>query len=283
MGGTICRASRLEDQVSKSILWLPWYFVNRFVDSTRLAEEILGRPPTVQEIFVTLSNVHGKTVNDVYELGACLFALLREDLIFSDLNSYRYTANKQEGYYSYSEIFRLRFPTGYSCDSMGRVIPTTARLVNLNHLKNVLMSQDKAFFNEYNWIWDGEFRFLDGQAITGDKIGFTSFPRSGNSFLRRYVEQITGVTTGSATTIHTSTSLQIMGLKGESHVGENVWISKSHHPFFLKGSALMPVQKTFLCVRNPLDVFPSYAALCCTLSHGNKPDYDISVEYPEWW
>ena len=283
MGGTVCRSGRPENQVSKSILWLPWYFVNRFVDSTRLAEEILGRPATVFEIFVTLSDIHGKTVNNIYELVACLFSLLREDLVYSDLHSYRYTITKQEGYYSYSELFRMRFPTGYSCDRMGRVIPTTARRINLTHLQNVLTSQDEALFTENNWIWDGEFRFLDGRPFAGDKIGFTSFPRSGNSFLRRYVEQITGVTSGSSISIHSATSLQIMGLKGESHQGDNVWMAKSHHPFFIQGATQMPTQKTFICVRHPLDVFPSYAALCNTLSHGNKPDYDFAVDYPEWW
>jgi len=109
MGGTICRTGRSENQVSKSILWLPWYFVNRFIDSTRLAEEILGRPASLQEIWVTMEDNHGKTLNNIYEMGACMFALLREDMIFSDLHSYRYTVNKQEGYYNYSEIFRLKF------------------------------------------------------------------------------------------------------------------------------------------------------------------------------
>jgi len=232
---------------------------------------------------VTLEDNHGKTVNNIYEVAAVLFALLREDILYSDLHSYRYTVTKQEGYYSYSDIFRMRFPIGYGCDSIGRVYPTTARRVNFSHLNNVLTSQDEAVFKENSWIWDGEFRFLDGQSISGNKIGFTSFPRSGNSFLRRYVEQITGITTGSSINIHTSTSLQIMGLKGESHIDDSVWIAKSHHPFFINGVSLLPSNKTFICIRNPLDVLPSYASLCSTLSHGNKPDYDFSVDYPEWW
>ena len=45
----------------------------------------------------------------------------------------------------------------------------------------------------------------------------------------------------------------------------------------------MNSNKTFVCVRHPLDVFPSYGALCNTISHGNKPEYDFSVDYPEWW
>ena len=30
-------------------------------------------------------------------------------------------------------------------------------------------------------------------------------------------------------------------------------------------------------------MFPSYGALVNTISHGNKPEYDFSVDYPEWW
>jgi len=146
MGGTICRTSRQNEQVSKSILWLPWYFVNRFLESTRLAEDVLGRPPTVMEVFVTLNDTYGKTVNNIYEAVAILFSLLREDLIYSDQHSYRYTVSRQEGYFSYSEIFRNKFPVGYVCDNQGRVVPTTARRVNLNHLRGVLTSQDESTF-----------------------------------------------------------------------------------------------------------------------------------------
>ena len=36
-------------------------------------------------------------------------------------------------------------------------------------------------------------------------------------------------------------------------------------------------------MRHPLDLLPSYASLLLALSHGIKPDYDYSTEYPEWW
>lgn len=74
-----------------------------------------------------------------------------------------------------------------------------------------------------------------------------------------------------------------MGLKGESHSDDSVWVAKSHHPFYIKGAVPNMTNKTFICIRNPLDVFPSYAALCNTLSHGNKPEFDFAVDYPEWW
>jgi hypothetical protein len=41
--------------------------------------------------------------------------------------------------------------------------------------------------------------------------------------------------------------------------------------------------KVITCVRNPLDIIVSYAALVNTLSHSNKPAYDIHEVYPEWW
>ena len=142
MGGTICRAGRSRDQVSRSILWLPWYFVNRFLEATRIAEETLGHPPTVFEIFVTLKETQGSTVNNVFEVVAVLFSMLREDLIYCSKNSDRYSVHKQEGYLNYSEIFRKHFPNGYACDPKGRVVPTTARRVNYRQLKGILTSTD---------------------------------------------------------------------------------------------------------------------------------------------
>jgi|Transcript_22056 hypothetical protein len=92
------------------------------------------------QIFVTLEANYGKTVNNIYEAVAILFALLREDFIYSDLHSYRYTCSKQEGYYNYSEIFRMKFAEGYGCDKIGRVIPTTAKLINLERLRSIMVS-----------------------------------------------------------------------------------------------------------------------------------------------
>jgi len=86
------------------------------------------------QIFYTLNAKYGKVVNNIYEVGAVMFSLLREDLVYSDEHSYRYTCEKKEGYYNYSEIFRKKFPVGYGCDAGGRVVPTSARRVNLINL-----------------------------------------------------------------------------------------------------------------------------------------------------
>ena len=69
--------------------------------------------------------------------------------------------------------------------------------VNLKELKEILLSKDLKRDQELEWISSGVYRFLDGEDINGDKIAFQSFPRSGNSMLRKFLETVTGVHTGS--------------------------------------------------------------------------------------
>ena len=62
----------------------------------------------------------------------------------------------------------------------------------------VLKSKDEADLLNNSWMFDGDCKFLDGKdSLDGNKIYFTSFPRSGNSFLRRLLEEVTGIATGS--------------------------------------------------------------------------------------
>ena len=55
MGGTICVCNRSKNQVTKSLLWLPFFITNKMFDCIRTAEEKLGgKPPTVLEVFVEM-------------------------------------------------------------------------------------------------------------------------------------------------------------------------------------------------------------------------------------
>lgn len=220
------------------------------------------------------------------EIGAIVVSLAREDLIFSDKICYRWTVNKQDGYFSYSELVTKNFGSTYGCDSAGRIYPKTARTVNYAHLVSVLKSKDEQVFKDNAWLWDGEFRLLDRKLnLLAEKnhVCFTSFPRSGNSFLRKFIEQVSGISTGSTMPLHTASSLQIMGMKGEGYTDDTTWIVKAHHPMYVQFSSSFTSNKVFMCVRNPLDVFPSQAAFYNTMSHGNKPDFEIHTEFPEWW
>ena len=114
-------------------------------------------------------------------------------------------------------------------------------------------------------------------------IAITSFPRSGSSYLRKYVEQVSGITTGSSLPMHTATSLQLLGMKGEGVTDDRVWVIKSHHPLKIPQSAEFKSSKTVVCIRNPLDVLISYANCLNTFSHDNKLAFDVNDKFPEWW
>ena len=83
--------------------------------------------------------------------------------------------------------------------------------------------------------------------------------------------------------LHTSTSLQCMGLKGEFIADDRTWIVKAHHPMLLPGVIQFKSDKVICCVRNPLDVILSFASLGNTMSHTAQPEFDYSKDFPEWW
>ena len=78
-----------------------------------------------------------------------------------------------------------------------------------------------------------EIKFLDEDAkeeLDQDTVMMASFPRSGNTLLRGYLEKIMGLTSGSDTDIKAALNLDLMkrGLSGEGLVDKRVWIIKTH-------------------------------------------------------
>ena len=139
-------------------------------------------------------------------------------------------------------------------------------VVNLKWLKEVLLSTDLTRNAELDWVKD-EFRFLDGESIAGSQIAFQSYARSGNSFLRRFLECITGIYSGSDMNLNMTMCLQFNGLHGEGHVadGNLVWVTKTHYPMESPmGVTKFNSQKQIVIVRNPIDVLPSMAHLVFT-------------------
>ena len=61
----------------------------------------------------------------------------------------------------------------------------TTAVTNLEQLRDLLLSTDLSRNSELDWIDGKNFRFLDGKDIDGWHTTFTSFPRSGNTMLRR--------------------------------------------------------------------------------------------------
>jgi len=53
-----------------------------------------------------------------------------------------------------------------------------------------LRSKDENLFEKNKWMFEGESKYLtnDPEAMDGNKIMYSSYPRSGNSFLRKLLE-----------------------------------------------------------------------------------------------
>ena len=100
------------------------------------------------------------------------------------------------------------------CIRPGQDTPT----VNLAELKELLLSKDLSRDKELEWVSTKNLRFLDGTDITGQQIAFSSFARSGNSFMRRVIELITGVYTGSDMNINLTLQVVSGNLAGEETV-----------------------------------------------------------------
>ena len=83
--------------------------------------------------------------------------------------------------------------------------------------------------------------------------------------------------------LSTATTLQIQGLKGEHIIDDRCWIVKAHHPCLLPLNLEFTSNKVICCVRNPLDVFISFASFTNTMNHSVKPDWDFANDYPAWW
>jgi len=130
------------------------------------------------------------------------------------------------------------------------------------------------------------FRFLDGAPNKSQKVGFCSFPRSGNTFLRKYVELLTGIQTGADNTLHVNVALQMQGMKGEDIVDDTVWVVKSHSPWIMPEAPVFNANKLIVIVRNPLDTNLSWLHLVAMNNHAVKSPFNYETEYPQyfdWW
>ena len=76
-------------------------------------------------------------------------------------------------------------------------------------------------------------RYTTGNAAEQMSVSFSTFPRSGNSMMRKYFENVTGIATGEEMGLkHTPhISLQFSGLKGADVFDSRTWIKKNHFPF----------------------------------------------------
>ena len=126
-------------------------------------------------------------------LAVFLQNMYREDLFYADKEFTVWSLTGPEtgdpakkDFETFSQRFRRLFP-GYQLDATMhiRAKPETPT-INLNSLVTLLKSKDAGLWERSKWLFEAEGIFLDGEPIRSNKIAFCSYPRSGNTFLRKY-------------------------------------------------------------------------------------------------
>jgi len=110
-----------------------------------------------------------------------------------------------------------------------------------------------------------------------------SYPRSGNSFCRKFLDQITGVYTGSDMNAKMTMAFWFLGFAAEQVTDNTVWVTKTHHSLEMPEATKFTANKNIAIVRNPIDVMPSLAYLINTTSHGITFREKINEEFPDYW
>lgn len=110
-----------------------------------------------------------------------------------------------------------------------------------------------------------------------EKILLVSYPRSGNSYVRKMLELRTGIITGSDSRPNRTLSASLLqyGYCGEGITDQSVWVIKSHYPERL-GFIRFPVHRILLVVRNPFDAIESYFHMGMTNTHDKVLSEEVS-------
>jgi hypothetical protein len=111
-----------------------------------------------------------------------------------------------------------------------------------------------------------------------------SYPRSGNTLIRSYLERITGIYTGSdhRTDLKLNKDLYELGMTGEGRLDDSVWIVKSHYPERL-GHSPLSVNRCLIMVRSPIDCIWSMFNMMYTKSHTDSIPEDRLPSLKQYW
>jgi hypothetical protein len=174
------------------------------LNSVRQAELRLGRPVNRNEVYIQ-SGMSYYLRLPVILVWIIIQDLWRDDQILANKEVTVYSVNPEmqntlenpTGFELYSDCFARLYPT-YTLDARLRIVPgPETPTVNFNTLKEILLSTDLERNSELAWIEKG-LRFLDGSVdMTGNRVCFASYPRTGNTMTRNYVEAVSGIFSGS--------------------------------------------------------------------------------------
>lgn len=197
------------------------------------------------------------------------------------------TAEKPTEFELFSDRINRMWPS-YVLDARNRLRPgPETPTINLAWLKELLLSKELSRNSELEWVSNKSLKYLDGADLQGESVCLQSFPRSGNSFLRRVIELITGVYTGSDLNNNLTSQRMFSNCLGEETVPEDnnlVWIAKTHWPMEAPmGAKRWTTNKCISLVRNPIDIIPSLLYLLNTQNHSSTTNEKPNEVDPVFW
>ena len=174
--------------------------------------------------------------------------LFKMDLVMADFENYRYSldparqrhpeTNPESEYELCSDRMARKYP-GYTLNEHLRFVAgPTIQKIKLTDLKEMLLCKDLECYEQIQQTLteNNKCSFLDESCNLveiGESVAFQSYPRSGNTFLRMYLEKISGIWTGSDMSLKmTFDESMSLGMLGQNITCDDnrVWITKSHYP-----------------------------------------------------
>lgn len=128
----------------------------------------------------------------------------------------------------------------------------------------------------------GKAKFLSKNYF--ERVVIACYQRSGSTLLRKYIENITHIITGSDGDVHSELDRQLKdaGLVGECILGSKIWIAQTNFPEEI-GFVRTEVEKGILLIRNPCDAIFSHFNMCMTNSIDDKLSDEEFESYAALW
>lgn len=201
MGGTCCGEDRKQLEVANAhgVNAIQKEIAKEYLAAFARAEALCGHPPHAGEISALLVEENNPLlpIKKSPALMNIIFNLFRDDLLYTDIVSGRYSVSSHKGFSHFSECHERLNQGYYIEDKTQEYLPMAkTKTVNFKHLLECLKSKDATILENPDtaWMFDGHARLLDSEDTNlGQKVAYDSFPRSGNAFLRRLFEQVSGI------------------------------------------------------------------------------------------
>ena len=211
---------------------------------------------------------------------------IRLNYIYIDENFAKFSTRRlNDNFRTYEENIAIRFP-GYELGRSGHIVCKTDHLVHMDDLYALLKSKDlDRYEREKDYFFGESARYTTGNSSNQQKVVYATYPRSGNSLMRKYFENVTGLATGSDMVIkHASNmALAYCGFKAEGITDDRTWINKTHHPYTLPFQHPWSADIAVVCTRYQLDADPSFFQLmysqCHSASFKNKMNQEPLKPY----